>query len=70
MKIESLYDVKESLSAFVNYNKCDKHCELPNHVCCCYKTCMSKNKGSLAYTTEEVVAGVEYILKYLSKIVF
>lgn len=67
MEINSLYDAKASLEAFINYNKCDKHCEEPHVISCCYRLCMSKNKGSLAYTLENVINGAEYILKYLKK---
>lgn len=68
MEINSLYQAKESLKAFLNYNKCDKHCELPNSSCCCYRTCMSKNQGDFAYSMENVNDGIEYILNYFNKI--
>lgn len=64
MEINSLFKAKQSIQAFVNYNKCDKHCELPNHVTCCYRPCISRNKEKLAYSIEDVINGIEYILNY------
>jgi len=69
MDIDNLYKAKESLRAFVNYNKCDKHCELPHHSCCCFKPCMSTNQidHGVMYSTDDIINGIEYVLKYLKQ---
>lgn len=68
MKIDSLFQAKKSMEAFLNYNNCDKHCELPNHNCCCSKPCMSKNKTDKAYSIGDVKEGIKYILNYFERI--
>jgi len=70
MNIDNLYKAKESLRAFVNYNKCDKHCKLPHCSCCCYEPCMSKNqkdRGQM-YSTDYIIEGIEYVLRYFEQI--
>lgn len=48
---------KLGISALLNYNRCDKHCEKP-----------SENQTVNAFTMEEVNETVEYILNYLNKV--
>ena len=72
MEINNIFRAKNSLSAFINYYECDKHCEQSKpgykHICICYKDCMSKNQGDNAYTTKDVVDGAKFLLNYLHKI--
>jgi len=70
MNIDNLYKAKESLQAFVNYNNCDKHCENPHTVCCCYRVCMSENQkdNGQIYSIDDVLNGVEYVLNYFKQI--
>jgi len=67
-KMDNLWRAKDSIEALLNYNKCDKHCEQPHTVCCCRKSCMSKNKDDLAYSMDDVNNGIEYILDYFKRV--
>lgn len=72
-KIDTLGMAKLSINALLNYNKCDKHCEIPDtkdvkHACCCHKDCISKSQGDSAFTMDDVNDGIEFILDYFKKV--